>query len=249
VTVSNCNGVNMRLTNLSMSIMFLFSLSWLPLGCSNPQPGPDKTIAGAVLGAAWGAGAGAVVGNQIMHDGEGVAVGAGLGLVQGSLQGAGFDINESALEKQEEALESIKVANAANRHRLADIQADLDSRSFSSYIGGVYQIFFDIDSTNMRAGAVSNLEVIANSILQSPRTISVHVIGHSDDSGTPSYNERLSEARARNVAAYFTAKGFPSSLVHVSSFGSKRPIASNETPVGRQLNRRVDVHVSDKESQ
>jgi outer membrane protein OmpA-like peptidoglycan-associated protein len=238
----------MRVVILTVCMFFLFlGALFSSSGCTNPQPGPDKTIAGAVLGAAWGAGAGAVVGNQIMHDGEGVAVGAGLGLVQGSLQGAGFDINESALEKQQEELEAIQVANAANRHRLTDIQTDLDTKSFSSFIGGVYQVFFDIDSTSMRAGAVSNLDVIANSILQSPRPITVQVVGHSDDSGTPDYNSRLSESRARNVAAYLSGKGFPSSQIEVSSFGSQRPIASNETPVGRQLNRRVDVYVSDKD--
>ena len=49
------------------------------LACSNPQPGPDKTIAGALLGAGWGAGAGAVVGNQVSTPGKGTAVGAGFG--------------------------------------------------------------------------------------------------------------------------------------------------------------------------
>ena len=54
----------------------------LSVGCATPQPGPDKTIAGALLGAGWGAGAGAVVGNQIDASGGGIAVGAGLGAAE-----------------------------------------------------------------------------------------------------------------------------------------------------------------------
>ncbi|MCB0330297.1 MAG: OmpA family protein, partial [Bdellovibrionales bacterium] len=98
----------------------------------------------------------------------------------------------------------------------------------------------------LRAGAVSNLEVIADSLANNPYAIDIHVIGHTDDSGNPEYNSRLAEARARNVSAYLMTRGVSSSQIQVTSFGGKRPIASNETPVGRQLNRRVDVYVTSK---
>jgi outer membrane protein OmpA-like peptidoglycan-associated protein len=243
-SITRSTGVTMR----SLVALLLISSLFLLSSCSNPQPGPDKTVAGAVLGAGWGAGAGAVVGNQIMNEGEGIAVGAGFGLVQGGLEGAGYDLNESALMKQQRELDSLKVANTVNQHRLADIQSNLDMASITSNLGGVYQVFFDVDATNLRAGAISNLEVIADSLLGNPHAVTIHVVGHSDDSGTPKYNARLSEARARNVGAYLAARGVSMDQIKVTHFGSKQPIASNETPVGRQLNRRVDVYVSTKKA-
>ena len=86
--VTNGIGVNMR----TSSLFYVFIAVLFISGCSNPQPGPDKTAAGAVLGAGWGAGAGAVIGNQVNYGGEGAAIGAGFGFVQGGLEGAGYDL-------------------------------------------------------------------------------------------------------------------------------------------------------------
>lgn len=215
----------------------------LTLGCSNPQPGPDKTVAGAVLGAGWGAGAGAVVGNQISNTGEGVAVGAGLGAGAGMLTGMGYDLAEGASLNNERELASLKMKSAANQRELESVQAQLDRPGTVASIGGVYQVFFDEDTTSLRAGAIANLEVIAESLKANPHASTINVVGHADDSGTPEYNERLAEARARSVFSYLAARGIGSDQIKVTSFGSKRPIASNTSSVGRQLNRRVDVYI------
>lgn len=229
-----------RVKSLVVSGLFAILLA----GCSNPQPGPDKTAAGAILGAGWGAGAGAVIGNQVSYAGEGAAVGAGFGLVSGALIGAGYDLNESALIDQEQALGQLRVQNTANGRQLEVLQARLDDALNSSVEAGVSQIFFDVDASNMRSGSVANLEVIADQIKTSPRAYTVHVAGHSDDAGTPDYNSRLAEARARAVAGYLAQRGVSSDRIKVTSHGSTRPIASNSSAVGRQLNRRVDVYVS-----
>ena len=210
--------------------------------CSNPQPGPDKTLGGAVLGAGWGAGAGAVVGNQVSTPGRGAAVGAGVGAVSGMLSGAGYDLGEGAMLEQERQLDAIKAQNAANTQTLAIMQDRLD-RAVSLRTGsGIYQVFFDPDATSLRSGAIADLEVIAEQLKQDPRALVINVVGHADDGGSPEYNDRLSEARARQVSAYLAARGISSDQIVVRSFGSKRPIASNNTPEGRQLNRRVDLY-------
>lgn len=222
------------------------SAALLAAGCRTPQPGPDKTVGGAVLGAAWGAGAGAVVGNQIGESGatgEGVAVGAGFGAVAGAVAGAGYDVIEDTQLEHEQQLAALKMQNMANGRHISHIQDSLDQALNSDAAGGVYQVFFDDDATSLRAGAVSNLEVIAESIKMSPRAYVVNVVGHTDDTGNPEYNKRLAEARARSVSAYLGARGISMDQIRVRSFGSERPIASNSTPVGRQLNRRVDVYI------
>jgi outer membrane protein OmpA-like peptidoglycan-associated protein len=231
-----------KIYTISLALIAIVSSS-----CSNPQPGPDKTAAGAALGAAWGAGAGAVVGHQVGRAGEGVAIGAGLGIVQGALTGAGYDMAEEDLIDQRRELSTLKIANQANRQRLTQIKAGLDVPNSSSVLSaGVYQVFFDVDQTNLRSGAIANLETIADNLMKNPNSFTVNVAGHSDDSGTPEYNQRLSEARARSVTSYLAARGISMDQIQVSSHGSSQPIASNASPEGRQLNRRVDVSISSR---
>jgi outer membrane protein OmpA-like peptidoglycan-associated protein len=212
-------------------------------GCSNPQPGPDKTVAGAVLGAGWGAGAGAVVGNQVGNTGEGVAVGAGFGAIAGALSGAGYDLSEGTQLNQERQLASLKIQNIATQRELEAVQGRLDEAVISDPMGGVYQVFFDENATSLRAGAVANLEVIAESLKGSPRAYVINVVGHTDDAGTPEYNERLAESRARTVSAYLGSRGISMDQIKVTNHGSTRPIATNGNGVGRQLNRRVDIYI------
>lgn len=220
-----------------------FIILTLISACSNPQPGPDKTVAGALLGAGWGAGAGAVVGNQVSHPGQGAAIGAGFGAVSGALTGAGYDLTEATQDKHERQLAALKVQNAANGQMLAQLQQQLDQAITSTIAGGVYQVFFDADATNLRSGAIANLETVADSIQGSPYAYVVNVVGHADDAGTPEYNKRLAEARARAVSSYLAARGISMNQIKVTSFGSSRPIANNTTETGRQLNRRVDVYI------
>lgn len=213
------------------------------MACSRPQPGPDKTVAGAVLGAGWGAGAGAVIGNQVSYAGEGAAIGAGFGAISGGISGYAYDSFEQTQIEQEEMLASLKIQNQANARELEIIQHRLD-RSIGKNMGATFhQVYFDSDATSLKAGSVANLEVIAETIKSSPRAGSISVVGHSDDAGSPEYNSRLAEARARTVSAYLGERGISMDQIEVKSYGSTRPIASNSTPVGRQLNRRVDVYV------
>lgn len=230
---------------------FLFSgvlLSVLCAACATPTEGPDKTVAGTVLGAAWGAGAGAVVGNQIEGSptGEGVAVGAGFGAVSGAMGGLAYDSIEEDIIDQEKELASLKVQNNANAHQLARLQAKMDKSLTSDVNAGVYQVFFDVDATNLRSGSVANLEVITDALRTRKGGYFINVVGHSDDSGDVQYNERVAESRARTVASYLAARGISTDQIKVSSYGAKRPIATNTTEAGRQLNRRVDVYMSSK---
>ena len=213
--------------------------------CANPQPGPDKTVAGALLGAGWGAGAGAVIGNELpgAQTGEGVAVGAGLGAASGMMAGMGFDLAESTQIKEERELEALQLQNAANGRQIYKLQRKLDNAATIN-TGILYQVYFDADATNLRSGAITNLEKVAEGIKTNPGAFVINVVGHSDDAGAPQYNEQIAEARARTVASYLAARGISTDQIRVSSQGSKQPVASNSTTVGRQLNRRVEISIS-----
>lgn len=210
--------------------------------CANPQPGPDKTAEGTILGGAWGAGAGAVIGNQVSTSGMGAGLGAGFGAAAGLLNGIAYDRMESNLIRQDNQITALEARNRANLVGLAALQESLDNQIAAGSFSGIYQVFFDEDSTTLKSGAIANIQTVAESIKVNPAARVVHVIGHTDDTGNPEHNRRLAEGRAREVHAYLIARGISADQVKVSSFGSERPIASNSTPQGRQLNRRVDIY-------
>ena len=211
------------------------------MACANPQGGPDKTVAGALLGAGWGAGAGAVVGNQVSTPGNGVAVGSGFGAAAGMLMGMGYDLEEGVQLDQNRQLAALKVQAAANHNSLLKIQNKLDSSLCANPLGGVYTVYFDEDQTNLRLGAYSGLEAAAEALKKTPKFSRILVAGHTDDTGRPDYNDKLAQARADSVAAYLAGRGVALDQIKIESFSAKKPIATNRTPAGRQLNRRAEI--------
>lgn len=228
-----------RISLILATILLAFTIS----ACS-PSKGIDKTAYGSTLGAGLGATSGAIIGNQVNNSPEGAAVGATVGLLSGLSTGLMYDGIEKKVLQQQEEIKRMRIQNEANSHRLARIQHDLDRAIATDVYGGMYQVFFDVDQTNLRSGSIANLETIAESIKRSPRAYRINVMGHADDTGSPKYNERLAESRARAVASYLAGKGISNDQIFISSEGSKLPIASNATETGRQLNRRVDITIS-----
>ena len=213
------------------------------VACSNPQAGPDKSIAGALLGAGWGAGAGAVVGNQVSTPGRGVAVGSGFGAAAGLLMGMGYDLEEGVQLEQNRQIAALQIQNAANFNAISKVQSKLDRSLCADPIGGVYTVYFDEDQTNPRLGAIANLEAVAEALKASPRDKQLLVAGHTDDTGRPDYNDKLAQARAQSVAAYLAGRGIALDRIQIQSFSASKPVATNRTSAGRQLNRRTEVSI------
>ena len=69
------------------------------------------------------------------------------------------------------------------------------------------------------------------------------VEGHTDNVGSPEYNQGLSERRAYSVRDYLVEQGVAPSRVTAIGFGETQPKGSNDTPEGRQINRRVEIHI------
>jgi outer membrane protein OmpA-like peptidoglycan-associated protein len=227
----------------AFSAFLLAVTTQVTIGCA-PVSGPDKSAAGLVLGAGWGAGAGAVVGNQVATSGEGIPVGAGFGAIAGLLHGVGYDLEEGHQLQLQRQLASLNVQAVANQRYLEQLQRNFDNTRRPDPVGGVYQVFFDEDQTNIRPGAISNLEAIAESIKASGAMREVHVAGHTDDTGNTKYNETLADARAKTVGTYLASMGIPVVQIEMKGYGATKPIATNSTAAGRQLNRRVDVYIS-----
>lgn len=106
-------------------------------------------------------------------------------------------------------------------------------------------IRFDWTRSILNDDAQGKIDTIAKTLKVNP-DISVRIIGHTDGNGTEELNNWLGLIRARRVRQQLIAKGINPKRISVSSQGSKEPIESNDTPLGRWKNRRVEFAVSEK---
>ncbi len=226
-----------------MRTSFLYvALSLLLLSGCHPVSGPDKTLAGAVLGAGWGAGAGAVIGNQLDHTGPGAAIGSGFGAAAGLMTGLGYDVAEQTEIEQQREIDALHLQVASNQRGLAMLHERLDNRDQKlSMTSAPAQIFFDSGRASLRSGSVVQLERLAGLIQKNPYIGGIELHGHTDSSSDIEKNKELSEARARTVATFLASNGVSMDQITLFSHGAERPLASNETESGRQLNRRVEI--------
>ena len=103
-------------------------------------------------------------------------------------------------------------------------------------------ILFDVNRATLKPGAESNVRRIA-AILQQYPDRQIAVEGHTDATGSDAYNQTLSEDRAASVRASLIAGGVPEGQITSRGFGKTQPVATNDTPAGRQQNRRVEIIV------
>lgn len=103
---------------------------------------------------------------------------------------------------------------------------------------------FDFDRAEIRAASRPILDQAARR-LQQCGSERLQVEGHTDSVGAEGYNQGLSERRARAVRDYLVSRGISGGRISAAGFGETRPIATNDTPEGRFLNRRVEVRFLD----
>lgn len=197
----------------------------IAVGCSstNPNDPNAKAKRGAGVGAAAGAVVGAVIGNQSGNNRTGAVAGAAAGAAIGAAIGHKMD-------KQERELQQIPGVEVS---RPSENQIDVRLTS---------DILFDVDSSALRSESRSTLRDLAANFRNYPDE-RVEVEGHTDSTGTTAHNQQLSERRASSVRSYLVGEGIPSSRVSATGYGESRPKGSNNTPEGRQINRRVEIHI------
>jgi len=106
-------------------------------------------------------------------------------------------------------------------------------------------IFFDFNKSTLRPESVSELNRLVKLMNETP-PLRIEISGHTDNVGSKSYNKRLSEKRAKAVVDYLVDKGIDKSRLAFAGYGFAQPIASNDTPMGRQKNRRTEFKVLEK---
>ena len=103
-------------------------------------------------------------------------------------------------------------------------------------------IFFDFNKATLRPESKTELQNVIEFLQQNPN-ISLEISGHTDNVGSYEYNLNLSEKRAQAVVDYLIQQGIPSNRLVFKGYSFTKPIASNATEEGRQLNRRVEFKI------
>lgn len=186
-------------------------------GCANPQQ--TNTAVGTGTGAALGAGIGALAGNR-----TGAIVGGTLGAAAGGIVG----YNWSAIKSR------ISGAAAGTGTQVTEQQDGSLKVNIPSSIS------FDTNQYTIKPTFTPVLDQVAQTLVQHPELIA-QVVGHTDSTGSPAYNQTLSVNRAQSVANYLAQHGVASSRLAAEGRGQNQPVADNSTEAGRAQNRRVEI--------
>ena len=134
---------------------------------------------------------------------------------------------------------------AARREQLrGELNAVLDTHATArGLIVNLSDVLFDTGRADLNSGAREKLARISGILALHP-DLRLEVEGHTDDVGSDDANQRLSERRGESVRAYLVNQGIASATVGTIGLGETKPVATNSTVAGRQLNRRVELIVS-----
>ena len=103
-------------------------------------------------------------------------------------------------------------------------------------------IFFDFDKATLRDESTAELKRLID-LLNDVPTLKIEISGHTDSKGADDYNKKLSQRRAKSVTDYLIGKGIASDRLRSAGYGEEKPIATNDTDEGRQLNRRTEFEI------
>jgi outer membrane protein OmpA-like peptidoglycan-associated protein len=188
-------------------------------GCSSL----NKTQKGAAIGAGAGGVVGALIGKSAGNTALGAIIGGAVGGTAGALIGRKMDKQAAEIKQT--------VPGATVIRQGEGILVKFDSG-----------ILFDVDKSDLKAAAKTNLNNLAASLINNPQT-NITIIGHTDSTGPADHNMDLSVRRAESVRSYIIANNVSSNRLTTTGRGASEPIADNTTVDGRAQNRRVEIAI------
>ncbi len=122
-------------------------------------------------------------------------------------------------------------------------------REARGLIVSLSDVLFDFNKASLKPGAREKLSKLAGILIAYPGNYHIEIEGHTDSIGTPEYNRKLSEDRADSVRYYLTQTGIAADrITGTRGLGEMQPVATNDTPEGRQMNRRVEIIITDTDN-
>ncbi|HKT96687.1 MAG TPA: OmpA family protein, partial [Paraburkholderia sp.] len=103
-------------------------------------------------------------------------------------------------------------------------------------------VTFDTNSYAIKPSFAPVLDQVAQTLQQNPEVVA-QVVGHTDNTGQPAYNQTLSVNRAQSVVNYLGSRGVAMQRMAAEGRGDTQPIADNNTEAGRAANRRVEIYL------
>ncbi len=205
----------------------LLGIAVIATGCKtlDPYTREEQTSSatkGALIGAAAGAVVGLVSGDDAVERRQRALIGAGVGALAGGSIGYYMDRQEAELRAE---LEGTGVSVARKGDNITLLMPDI---TFATDSSDLSPAFFDV------------LASVGKVLGKYEQTV-VEVAGHTDNTGSESYNQGLSERRASSVAQYLRTHGVDSQRIIEIGMGELRPIADNSSDAGRAANRRVEI--------
>lgn len=202
--------------NLSFGVIAFLLVGMM--GCSW-----SNRTKGAIIGAGTGAAVGGVIGNQAGNTAVGAIIGAAVGGAAGAYIGNYMDKQAAEMEADIEGAKIERIGEG--------IKITFDSG-----------LMFDVDKAALRPQTQENLTNLAQ-ILNKYADTNILLEGHTDATGSDEYNLELSRRRAQSVANYLSTQQVMATRFTIMGYGEAQPIATNDTPEGRQINRRVEVAI------
>ena len=211
-----------RIVTSTSAALALVSLSACVTDPNTGNRVVSRTVLGGVGGTVLGGLLGGVIGGK-----TGRIVGAGLGGVAGGVVGYRMDQQIKEL-KEQTAGSGVDVTETDGGQAILVNLPD--------------GVTFAVGSSAITPTFRSTLDNIAASMQQYPNSL-IDVYGHTDSTGSDSFNMALSQRRAQAVADYLSSRGVSAARIRSQGFGETQPIADNGSDLGRAKNRRVEIKI------
>ena len=214
--------IKSRIFVSSIAALSLVSLSACVTDPNTGERYASRTAIGGLGGAGLGYLLGGLIGGKTAR-----IVGAGIGAAAGGYVGYRMD-------------EQIKELEEVTAGTGVDVTQTPDG---SGILVNLPDVTFAVDSTAISPQMRAVLDDVAASMVQYPQSL-IDVMGHTDSTGSDSYNIDLSRRRAESVANYLTSRGVARTRIETVGYGEQYPIADNSTDAGRAQNRRVEIRIT-----
>ncbi|MES2298156.1 MAG: OmpA family protein [Pseudomonadota bacterium] len=154
---------------------------------------------------------------------------------------------QSAQQQAQVMSEQVQSAQARNRALESELQGLAAKNTERGTIVTLGNLMFDTDSAQINPGGILELRKVADVLLKNPeRTVMIE--GFTDDTGSAEHNRMLSARRCDAIRGALVDMGVEGERIATRGYGEAYPVASNHTTAGRQLNRRVEIVISDGRS-
>ncbi len=198
-----------------------------------------KNAAGAVVDGTKNA-AGAV-GNAAGNVVEGTKNAAGK-VVEGTKNAAGA-VGGAVASAAQKGADFFKFAKGSTEAKFANFLTQTGGNLNQAFV--LDKVEFETGSANLKPASRAQLDNMVK-VLKANPNVHIETQGHTDNTGNASKNKTLSQQRANAVKSYLQSKGVQANRMTAKGFGSENPRAKNDTPQGRQKNRRTELRVTKK---